>query len=367
MAIEKASRKPSSSTGLGYSRRDFMRIATISAGGSGLAVALAACGSSSSTARGSVSSLTGSALVAAAKKEGSVGLYSTAAAPATQGIVNGFQKAYGIKVSAYRGNSVAVAQRVASEISAGQLGADVLIMDTPVMPSLVQYLAAYDPPTRQQIPSRYKQPTFTQIRVYVGALGWNTKSVTSDPPSSWADLINPRWHGSIGLPDPSATSVASEWFDMVKSLYGEGYLNKLAANKPIVFQTGISVAQAIAAGQVEVGYVYDYSKWELQAQGAPFDAMIPQETFATGSDVGVFQDAAHPDAGRLFCEYACSPAGQLALNKAGNSIATQPSVHVPDAFTLSDLHTIYPTNFTKLAAEETQIIAQFDALFKSGG
>lgn len=349
------------------SRRRFIKSsAVVSLTGIGFASLLEACGSAGTSAPAvSAPAQSIDDLLSAAKQEGTLSWYSTAALPATQGLNDAFQKKYGLQATFFQGNSIAVATRVQTEALANKLGADVIVMDTPVMPFLVPYLTAWNPPARDPISAVYKEPTFTQIRVYVGAVGWNTKNVKgADVPKDWPDFGDPKWKGRLGLVDPSSTVIAGMWFDMVSHLYGDPYLQKVAANKPRLYTTGVALAQAIAAGEIDLGMVYDYSIFQLKGQGAPFDGVVPPETLATGSDIGVFAAAAHPNLGKLFYNFACSSEGQTALNTSGNSIATYPGLKIANADSLSDLKKIYPTDIAKLQASMPAIQSQFNKLFK---
>ena len=347
-------------------RREFLKWTVATALVAAVPGALEACGGSgpASSTKSPAESL--DQIITAAKKEGTLSWYSTAASPATQGLADAFKQKYGIDVQVYRGNSIEVAQRVETESKANRLGADVLVMDTPVMPALAPLLQNWNPPDRSAIQGSYKLPGYTLVRIYVGALGWNTNKVKGPTfPKDWTDFTDSQWKGRLGIADPSSTAVAAEWFDMMDHVYGNAYFQKLAANKPKVYTTGIAVAQAIAAGEVDFGYVYDYSILDLKSQQAPFDGIIPPETFATGSDVGVFTAAAHPNAGKLFYDFACSAAGQTALNTSGHSMATYPGITIVGAHSLTDVKKIYPTDFAQLQTATPSIQSRFNALFKS--
>src|SRR4051794_15707807 len=105
-------------------------------------------------------------VVEAAKKEGTVSLYSSASTGPSNAIAEAFKKKYGIAVSVYRAGSADVATRVQSEESANRPQADALIIEEPALGLIVQYLAPYDSPERARIDAAYKAPQSTLIRMY---------------------------------------------------------------------------------------------------------------------------------------------------------------------------------------------------------
>ena len=69
------------------------------------------------------------AVVEAAKKEGTVSLYSSASTGPSNAIAEAFRKKYGINVTVYRAGSADVATRVQTEEGAGRPQADALIIE----------------------------------------------------------------------------------------------------------------------------------------------------------------------------------------------------------------------------------------------
>ena len=59
-------------------------------------------------------------LLAAARKDGSVNVYTSNAAPTIQALVADFEKRYGIKVNLWRASSIKVLQRLVAEKQAGR-------------------------------------------------------------------------------------------------------------------------------------------------------------------------------------------------------------------------------------------------------
>src|SRR5688500_274466 len=160
-------------------------------------------------------------IIEAARKEGSVSLYSSASTGPSNAIAEAFRKKFGINVSVYRAGSADVATRVQAEESAGRPQADALIIEEPALSLLTAYLAEYDSPERAAIDAAYKAPKYTLIRMYMAQLGWNSNAVQgAETPKDWKDLLDPKWKGRFGSLDPHVTATTLAWQVMVNDLYG---------------------------------------------------------------------------------------------------------------------------------------------------
>src|SRR5215475_13297570 len=75
-------------------------------------------------------------LVAAAKKEGSVAVYSSAAMEDMAVLIAAFEKKYGVKVRLWRGSSENILQRAVTEARGGRFDADVFETGSLAMESM---------------------------------------------------------------------------------------------------------------------------------------------------------------------------------------------------------------------------------------
>ena len=323
----------------------------------------AAFGASALLPVGAARAASDPAVVEGAKKEGTVSLYSSASTGPSNAIAEAFKKKYGINVLVYRAGSADVATRVQSEESAGRTQADALIIEEPGLGLLVPYLAAYDSPERGAIAAVYKQPQSTLIRMYMAQIGWNTNAVKAGAPTDWKDLLDPKWKGRFGSLDPHVTATTLAWQVLVEKLYGPTFLQQFGANKPKLYASTNAMSQAIVSGEIDLGLTNSFGVIQMAETGAPMGGVIPKNTVLFGGNVAVFAKAPHPNAARLFVDFACSAEGQSIINVAGATIPTHPQASAPKAGSLAELskvHVFSQPDYRQIVADTPKLLAEWD-------
>src|SRR5579884_1440002 len=256
-----------------------------------------------------------------------------------------------IKLNFYRGASEDVSARFENESAAhASNGADVVETNGTTM-LIYQHDKNLLVPFRQspwekQIPKTYQFDDFTADRLEMFAVSWN-KNLVSNPPTSFADLADPKWKGKIAL-EPTDT----DWFAGLETYFTteakpkmtvaqfEDMFKKIAANAQLI--SGHSnEASALAAGQVSVvvgGHAQ--SMEQLMAKGAPiaFGPPFVTPVIQRPQGMGISYQAPHPAAAMLFYDFLLSPVGQKMLQQNGvlpanpyfpdNNFAANPTLHV---------------------------------------
>src|SRR5258706_4043100 len=77
-------------------------------------------------------------LVQAARKEGSLTVYTSNAADTLKVLIADFEKRYGVRVNAWRASSAKVLQRVTAEKRANRLDLDAVSISSPALQALVR-------------------------------------------------------------------------------------------------------------------------------------------------------------------------------------------------------------------------------------
>jgi len=256
-------------------------------------------------------------LVEAARKEGSLTLYTSNAAPTLQVLSADFEKRYGVRVNAWRASSVKVLQRMAAEKRANRWDFDAVSISSPELEALYrekllqQTRSGWHPEMLEgTLPAhRGWAPQF--INVFVQA--YNTKAVNKQElPKRWADLLEPRWRGRLGV-----EAKAGEWYCILLKNLGEEKGKELF--RQIVARNGLSVrsgnsvlANLVVSGEVPFAVaVYGHMIEEAKQQGAPVDWFSIDPMIARSNGVGVSRRPPHPNAALLFYEYAIGDAQPL--------------------------------------------------------
>jgi iron(III) transport system substrate-binding protein len=259
-------------------------------------------------------------LVAAAKKEGELMLYTTIAERDLKTIVDPFEKKYGIKVNIWRAGTDKVLQRTVQEQRARRYTLDVVHYGAPEMEALA----------REQVLAPVASPVFKDLRpgsvpahrkwaatiLSVWVQPYNTNLVKkSDLPRTYQDLLDPKWKGKLGI-----EAKDDDWFATVVQELG-GEQKGLAFFRELVAKNGITpvkghtlLDEKVVSGEIPMALtVYNYMPEQAKRKGAPIDWTAIEPAVARANAVGVCVHAPHPNAALLFYEYLLGPDGQKAM------------------------------------------------------
>jgi iron(III) transport system substrate-binding protein len=278
-----------------------------------------------------------SRLVAAAKREGRVVLYTSLAPTESAPLAAAFEKKYGIKVELWRALSNEVVQRVIAEARGRRYAVDAVETNGPEMEMLAreQWLAEFFSPYIADLPPAAipAHHAWFPDRVNFFVVGYNTTKVQrSQIPATYEGFTDPKWKGRIGL---EATDV--EWMATLIKTWGTekglDYFRRLAAQRPDMRQGHVLLASLVAAGEVPVGLsMYSSNIVALKRKGAPIDFVPVQPMVARPQGIGVAKNAPHPNAALLFADFVLSPEGQRLFESLGRDPASTRVRRAADAF-----------------------------------
>ncbi len=94
----------------------------------------------------------------------------------------------------------------------------------------------------------------------------------ADIPDSIFDFTDPKWKGRIGFPPPNASfqSFVSAMRLEVGDERTKAWLEGIKANDPTLLTNNIQTEEAIAAGEIDVGFVNHYYVFELEIEKPGF-------------------------------------------------------------------------------------------------
>jgi len=256
-------------------------------------------------------------LIAGARKEGAVTLYSSMTVGDMKIVTSGFEKKYGVKVQPWRASSESILRRAMIEQRAGRYDVDIIETSAAEMEAM----------HREGLLQEVRSPHLADIvpgalrphREWVGdrlniiAAGYNTKLVRKDElPKSYADFADPRWKGRLGIEADDAV-----WFGALASMLGEETVIQMF--RAMVQTNGVSVrkghtllANLVVSGEVEFALtLYHYKAEQLKNAGAPLDWYVIPPGFARFLGTGVLRRAPHPHAVVLFLDFMLYEAQQL--------------------------------------------------------
>lgn len=269
-----------------------------------------------------------------AKKERTVVFYGTMSSPDMLRVVKAFATKYPfLKVETFRANSERVLNKFLTEARAGSYFADVINLDGINGWVLKEkgMLQSHKSAETEAFPEAFRDPSGLLpccIYVITNVIGYNTNLVPKqDAPKSFADLLQPKWRGQLGM-----DSDESEWFTGLISVWGKektvAYFKALEKQKLSLRRGHTLLAELTAAGEFPVAVnLFGYRVLELQSKGAPIDLVHADPVMTRPWYLLLAKRAPHPNAGRLFIDYVFSQEGQEVVASLGRT-SVRPGVKI---------------------------------------
>jgi len=258
-------------------------------------------------------------IVAAAKKEGSVTLYTSQNPIFLADTAKDFEAKYGIKLTVNRQIDATLTQQVNAEEGAHKLNADVLVIASkPIV------LGIQKPQNRWAVnavgPDLYKKAYNRKLFGGPGkanivgeallGIAWNPTQYSKGL-KDLPDVLDPALKGHLGVVEPSSPSLV-DWYLWVQQRYGKAFLPKLAAQKPKIYPSSLPMTQAVASGEISAGTFTSANALDLHDQGAPINWVQPGGIHNWNAPWWgmVLKGAPHPNAAQLLLDFLVTPQGQ---------------------------------------------------------
>ncbi|HET7679592.1 MAG TPA: extracellular solute-binding protein [Xanthobacteraceae bacterium] len=272
-------------------------------------------------------------LVADAKKEGKVVIIAPSDPQVREAIPAAFKAKYGITVEYLGGRSSDMAARLRTERASGIYTIDVALSGTLTMASIFHSEKMLDPLRPALI-----DPEVTDGSKWKAGKLWfidpedkyilrifntrtpmfylNTNYVKPEEIQTAQDLLNPKFQGKIVTSDPTLPGIGSSDSARFYIQYGEDFVKKLYIDqKTVLSRDRRQIGDGVARGAWPIAMgAEDEEMVKLQKEGFPIhrvyslkgmsDIVSPSE-----GHVGLFNNAPHPNAARLFVNWIASKEG----------------------------------------------------------
>ena len=261
------------------------------------------------------------ALIDAAKAEGELVVYGSCEEEYLAAACENFERLYGIKTTYQRLSTGEVQAKIEEEN--GNPSADVWFGGTTDPYNVVAaegLLEAYAAENASHISkSVYKHKDNLWHGIYTGILGFMVNKdelsrMGLDAPQDWADLTDPKYEGLIWLSNYNTAGTAKLVINTMIQKYGhdEGiqYLVDLDKNIEVYTKSGSGPSKNVGTGEcvIGIGFLHDGITQILDNGYDNIELIIPSS--GTSCEIGataIFKGAAHPNAAKLWIEYARSP------------------------------------------------------------
>jgi iron(III) transport system substrate-binding protein len=305
-------------------------------------------------------------LIAAAKAEGKMVLYTANFAEVEQDVIKEFNKRFPeIKIEMVRAPGGQLITRVRTEAAAGKLIADIVDhSDRALMLPLADLFQDYAPPNAADYdPAALVSPKFWPRITPVWSIAYNTELV-KDPPKTWMDLTKPQYDKLIG--QVFAQSGGTTWTRVMfeRQVLGEDYWAKQAATHPILYPSGAPMSDALVRGEIAIGPLLYNAVYPKQKEGAPVKMVFPPEGVpANPYASGIPKTAVHPNAAKLYLNWCLSTEGQSFMIKEQGNLTSLKVVPVyPEGFDPKVVKVWYP-NFDQYVKLHADWVADWDKTF----
>lgn len=261
-------------------------------------------------------------LVKAAKEEGKLVVYGSCEEEYLNAVCANFKSLYGIDVQAQRLSTGEVAAKVEEEN--GHPSADVWFggtTDPYNVSSSKGLLEQYEPKNASHLISdKFKSTNKDWYGIYKGILGIlydkeELKRLKLDVPQDYKDLIDPKYKGLIWSSNYNTAGTAKLIINTVIQKYGHDqgiqYLVDLDKNIAQYTKSGSGPSKAIGTGEctIGIGMLHDGIYQIVDQEHENVGLQIPSSgaSYEVGA-TAIFKGASHPNAAKLWIEYALSPA-----------------------------------------------------------
>ena len=261
-------------------------------------------------------------LIDAAKAEGELVVYGSCEEPYLAAACQKFEQMYGIKTQFQRLSTGEVPTKIEEEN--GNPSADVWFGGTN---NPYDALAAkgfldnsYVPVNAKHLLSDlYKDPNGYWYGIYTGILGFmvNTDELARlnlEAPQSWDDLLKEEYKGLIWFSNYNTAGTPKLAANLMLQMKGhdEGIAYLVALDKNIAQYTksGSGPSKNVGTGQcvIGIGFLHDGITQILDNGYDNVSLVIPSDgTACEIGPVAIFKGAKHPNAAKLFVEFALSP------------------------------------------------------------
>lgn len=292
----------------------------------GLLIALAACGPDNGQA-------TSASIVAAAKREGEVVIYANTSV--TRKLAEGFKHRFsGIEVRVLDMNSNQMQAMVMAEAGAAPPVADLAwssAMDGQIKLINDGYALTYRSQEARNLPkwAVWRDQGFGLTAETIG-FAYNKRLIPqAEVPRSHADLLRSlqehpeRWSGRISAYDPVRSGVAFLHLSEDTQAWSGAWelMDAIGSSDPLVLVGGEEMMESVASGKAAFAYNINqpFAAWWVRDNTATNVGLVtPSDYHLSISRVAFIPRAApHPNAAKLFLDYAMSEEGQRTLGEAG--------------------------------------------------
>ena len=239
-----------------------------------------------------------------------------------------------MKVDWFQGGTEKVMTKMAGEIKAKKIGADVLMVAEPSSVRISNMIIAYN----------------------------SDKLSPEEAPKSWKDLTDPKWKGKIAMPNPMLSGTAFVAVGALADKYGWEYFDQLKANGMRVEEGNSAIQNKLLTGEYAAAMILEENILKLAAtKNEPLKVVYPEDgVVIIPSPIAIFNTTKNPDGAKAMVDWWLSKEGQQAVVEGWmHSVRgdVQPPKGAPELKSFSDK--AVKVDWQKLADNKAEIKEEF--------
>jgi ABC-type Fe3+ transport system substrate-binding protein len=189
-------------------------------------------------------------------------------------------------------------------------------------------LLAFKPEGFDQVMPSFRDEDGAYMALSANALtyAYNTAKVRAeDAPRSAEDFLKPLFAGKMITVYPADDDATLYLFHLIVQKYGWGWMDKYMATKPSFIQGHLPVARSVASGESIATFDASSSVWPFKREGKleiVWSGVDETPVFTlTG---GIFKDAPHPNAAKLYLTWFLAKEQQSRVGSFSSRVDVPP-------------------------------------------
>ncbi len=288
------------------------------------------------------------------------------------------QRFPGLTVSVTGGFSNVLDDKINQQLAAKKLDVDMAFFQT--VQDFVAWkkqgvLLRFRPEGYDKIDPRFRDQdgAFTTTSIVLLSYAYNTKLVgVGDVPKSALDFLKPQFRGKLVTAYPADDDATLFVFDTIVRKYGWGYMDKYMANKPNFIQGHLGVLKSVASGQNIATFDSTSSTTgALKKAGEPIDFAFPAQDVMPVFilTAGIFREAQHPNAAKLFLTWfmAKEQQSRLGTYSARTDVPPPAGLKPLSAYKIAAGYKAFVTDEKRLVALRKRMESYTGSVLNQGG
>lgn len=312
-------------------------------------------------------------LLELARKEGKVVLYTTLPGKACEKVKAAFEEKYPrVKFEFYQAGSLDTIGRYEAELAAGRVKGDVFHITDMVWPLRLKEqgnILRYDSPeysAYEYLGEPLVMPGYwAPFRILPITSIVNTKYVDPKTIQSYGDMLKEEYRGMIAANDVATTTMGYTTYYTLTKYYGTEWYERLAELDAEYYDSTEKASSYCVAGRWPIlwdCWAYRYVQFGIK-KGAPIMVIFPKEGVTVlPAPLGIFKQAPHPNAAKLFLNFAYSKECQQLLVDTLGVHSGRKDVVLPEGLPKISEIKILEIDYLKAADEREKLVKEWEEI-----